>query len=158
MTIAEFAQSKRISRQAVSKRYQKAGYKTADLTDADGQLTEYGVRILSEMFAAEPAKKRTGEDSARMQEMTKLVESLRQEIAELKKSLDELKKDRDAWREMAEQEKEQQARLTELMIKSADEVRELRRANTIPAKLSDGQHGRLWHWFHRSGDKQNDNG
>lgn len=160
MTINEYAKSKHYTRQAVYQRYTKHGYKTQDLTDSKGRLTNRGLDILESLYAEISDKPK----EVSIHELTEQLRQKQAEIDEAKKETEQARSDRDIWHEQAVHEtervrilEEKVDKLTEAVLQLNKDIHEARLLATIePAKLTTGekQHGKVYNFFHPGQAKQ----
>ena len=85
LKISQFADKKGVTRQAVYNAISKKGYKTNQLTDSKGHLTEEGTAILEELFKYTSSGKHNDNLLQKVKELDKIV-------AEQKKTIDEQQK------------------------------------------------------------------
>ena len=80
MTVAKFAESKGITRQAVYNAIRKAGKKIDQFTDSKGQLTKEGLSELNELIKPKESKADTVNLQSKLQERQLEVDSLRNKV------------------------------------------------------------------------------
>ena len=86
MTVAKFAESKGVTRQAVYSAIRKAGKKIDQFTDGNGQLTEQGLSELNELIKPKESKTDTVNLQSKLQESQLEIDKLRKQVEELTKS------------------------------------------------------------------------
>lgn len=154
MTITEFAKSKNCSRQAIYQRYTKCGYKTQELTDTKGRLTNHGLDILNSLYAEITDQ----QQEVSMQELTEQLKQKQAEVDEAKKAAEQARSERDIWHEQALHDaervrilEEKVDKLTDAVLQLNQQIHETRLLTSIePAKLTSGekQHGKIYNFFH----------
>ena len=86
MTVAKFAESKGVTRQAVYNAIRKAGKKIDQFTDGAGQLTKEGLSELNELIKPKESKADTVNLQSKLQERQLEIDRLKKQVEELTKS------------------------------------------------------------------------
>ena len=85
MTIKEYAENRKISRQAIYQMISKAGKRTSDFTDSDGELTEQGLSALNDLFKSRTSKQSKVNVQAKLHDKTSEIVDLRKRVEQLSK-------------------------------------------------------------------------
>ena len=107
MKIKDFAEKKQLTKQAVYKALNRAGYSAKTLTDRSGNLTKKGMTVLNRLFPSDG-------DQADRQDQPEPVDQDESTVAELRNQVTELKERCKEWEtryfqavDQAKQENEQ---------------------------------------------------
>lgn len=96
MKIKDFSEEKRLSRQAVYKAINKAGFSARSLTDRNGNITKKGFSVLNRLFPPDPSPVPPDPDPDEP-EQAEQVNPDQQRISELLNRIDELERKCREW-------------------------------------------------------------
>lgn len=85
MTIKQYADNRKITRQSVYKTISKAGKKTTDFVDSSGNLTNEGLSMLNELFESKSSKPSKDNLQTKIDEQTTIIVDLRKQVETLSK-------------------------------------------------------------------------